>query len=494
MKPNLRGLVVVIVLLGVSATLVSQVSQSWPRERPPAPLPARSVDFPPYEIRVLDNGLQVLAVAHHEQPSVSFRLLIKTGGVQEPADKPGVAGFVAALLDQGTTTRSAGEIADAIESAGGIIGVGAGNELTFVNGAVVKDRTDLALAVAADLAQHPAFAQEEIDRQRRQAMSSLQVSYDDPDYLADVVFDRIVFGTHPYGRPPTPESIASITRDDLVAFHQTWFAPNNAMLAIIGDLSTDELFAAAERAFGSWARKDVEEVTLPDPPPAARRVVVIDRPGSAQTEIRVGHLGVSRTTPDYVALDLAIRILGGEGANRLFGVLRTDRGLTYGASASLNTYRRAGDIMAETDTRTGVTGEALRLIVDEFARLRRETVREEELDGAQEFLAGNFPLTIETPSAIAQQVLAHMYYGLDLGDIETYRDRVNEVTPDDIHRVAQRYVNPDALTIVLVGDAATFTDQLQRVGFDTFERIPLSRLDLNSPTLLRGVPDGPPGG
>jgi zinc protease len=319
----LRAVAAVVLLIG----LRSGVSgfQDWPREQPPSPLTARHVSFPPYQLRTLSNGLQVLVVPHHEQPSVVFRMIIRAGAVQEPSDKPGVASFVATLLNQGTTTKSAEEIARQIDSAGGFIGVAAGNELSSVSGAVIKDRTDEALALVSDLVQNPAFSPQEIALQKRQAVSSLQVSNDDPDYIAGVVFDRLVFGRHPYGRPGqgSVESIERVTRDDLIAFHKTWFTPNNALLAIVGDLTPDEAFAAAERAFGKWPRRDVTVVTPVDPPAPARRVIVIDRPGSAQTEIRVGHLAFPRTHPDYVPFDMAIRILGGEGANRLFGVLRS---------------------------------------------------------------------------------------------------------------------------------------------------------------------------
>lgn len=467
-------------------------AQEWPVSSPPKPLSARSVSFPPYQLRTLPNGLQVLVVLHHEQPSVAFRLLVRAGAMQEPTDKPGVASFVAGLLNQGTTTRSAGVIADTIESAGGIIGVGSGYELTNIFGAVIKDRMDLALDVASDLVQRPAFALDEIDRQRQQVLSALKVSYDDPDYIADLAFDRLVFGAHPYGRPSggTPESIARLTRDDLVAFHRTWFVPNNTLLAIVGDLTADEAFNAANQAFGKWARRDVPAATPVDPPPPARRVVLIDRPGSAQTEIRVGHLAVPRTHPDYLPLDLATRILGGEGANRLFGVLRSDRGLTYGASAEMQTYKNSGQLVAETDTRSSATGEALRLIVNEIIRLQKESVNPAELRGAQDFLTGNFPLTIETPAAIAQQVLGQLFYGLDLAELETFRDRVERVTPADIQRVAREFYKPGLLSIVLVGDASSFADQLKALGFPEFERIPLSQLDLNSPTLRRGAPIG----
>ena len=489
-------LIAVLLIAGWSRPATAS-GQQWPQSEPPKPLPARSVDFPPYQLKTLANGLQVLVVLHHEQPSVSFRLLVRAGAMQEPEGKPGVASFVASLLNQGTATRSAGDIANQVDSAGGVVAVGSGNELSYVSGAVIKDRTDLVLSVASDLVQNPAFSQEEIDRQRRQMLSSLQVSYDDPDYLAGLVFDRLVFGFHPYGRPNegTPESITRITRDDLVAFHKAWFVPNNTLLAIVGDLTADEAFAAAEKAFGSWAKRDIPAIKPVEPPPPTQRIIVIDRPGSAQTEIRVGHIGVARTHPDFLPLDLAVRILGGEGANRLFGVLRSERGLTYGASAEFHTYKSSGDIVAETDTRSSATGQSLRLMVDEFWRLQKETVSPGELSGAQEFLAGNFPLTIESPAAIAQQVLAHLFYGLDLSEIETYRDRVVRATPADVQRVAKQFLKPDKLSIVLVGDASVFADDLTKAGFTNVERVPLSQLDISSPTLKRAgspAPEGSP--
>lgn len=492
----LRAVLAVVLLVGLRSGLAG--FQEWPREQPPAPLAARHVAFPPYELRTLSNGLQVLVVPHHEQPSVVFRLLVRAGAVQEPADRPGVASFVATLLNQGTTTKSAEDVATLIDSAGGFLGVAAGNELTWVQGAVIKDRTDEALGLVADMVQNPAFSPAEITLQKRQALSSLQVANDDPDYIASVVFDRLIFGRHPYGRPGqgTVESIERITRDDLATFHRQWFTPNNSLLAIVGDLPPAEAFAASERAFGKWARHEVPTVASSDPPAPSRRLVVIDRPGSAQTEIRVGHLAFPRVHPDYVTFDMAIRILGGEGANRLFGVLRSERGLTYGASAEFNAFKNSGVVVAETDTRTSGTGESLRLMVDEFARLQRETVHPAELQGAQDFFAGHFPLSIETPSAIAEQVLTRLFYGQDLNEINTYVDRVTAVTAADIQRVARQWLKPDQLTVVLVGDASAFASQLKAVGFGTFDRIPLAELDLDSPTFRRqpGAPGRAPAG
>jgi zinc protease len=490
----LRASVVLAGALGFidSSGATAQVRE-WPSERAPRPLPARDVKFPPYAMRTLSNGLQVVAVSHHEQPAVSLRLLIRAGGALDPADKPGVASLAAAVLDQGTTTRSAEQIASTIDSIGGIMGSGSGTDLSFIQAIVMKDNFSLGLDLVSDIARNPAFAPEEVERQRQQMLSGLKVSYDDPEYLAGVVFDRLVYGFHPYGRPDagTPQSIASITRQDLVAFHKTWFGPNNAILAIVGDVSSEEAFSGAERAFGKWPKLEAVPIRSAELPPATRRLVVIDRPGAVQTEIRVGHIGVPRKHPDYLALDLAIKILGGEGGNRLHRVLRSERGLTYGASADINPFKDGGDIVAETDTRSESTAEALRLMVDELWRLQRQRVSERELADAQAYLTGSFPLTIETPSAIALQVLNAVFYGLNMEELQTFRERVNAITVDDIQRVARTYLHPDRLSIVLVGDANVFAKQLTGVGFDRYERIAVNDLDLTSADLRRQGPSAP---
>ncbi len=462
----------------------------WPTERAPAPLAAREARFPPYQFRTLANGLQVIAVSQNEQPAVSLRLIVRAGGANDPAQKSGVATLVAALLDQGTRTKSAEQIANAVDSIGGLMSTGAGSDLSYIQAVVMKDSVAFGLDMVSDVAQNPAFAREELERQRQQILSGLKVGYEDPDYIAGMVFDRLVYGFHPYGKPDsgTPESIASVTRDDLIAFHKAWFGANNAILAIVGDISHEDAFAGAERAFGKWARAESTAAKPAEPPPPTRRLVVIDRPGSVQTEIRVGNLGLPRRSPDFLALDLAINVLGGEGGNRLHRVLRSDRGLTYGASADVNALKDTGNVVADTDTRSETTGEALRLIVDEFARLQRQRVRDEEVADAQAYLTGSFPLTIETPSAIALQILNAVFYGLDLNDLQTYRERVNAITPDDIQRVARQYLHPDRLSIVLVGDASAFAKQLAGVGFDQFERIALADLDLGSADLKRHRP------
>jgi len=483
----LRGLLLSVFSLVLCVGPALAQSTNWPSERPPLPGPARDITFPPYEIQTLANGLQVVVVMHHEQPAVTMRLLIRAGTSSDPREKLGLAHLAASLLDQGTKTMSAEEMNDAVDFIGGAMGAGAGTDLTFLNMVVMKDSFDTGLKMLSDMARQPAFAPEEIERQRQQMLSGQKVSLEDPGYIANSVFDRLVYGFHPYGMPEngTPQTLARLTRDDLVAFHNRFFMPNNAILAIVGDVTAPEAFAAAKKIFGDWQKRDLPAQTFIGPPDPTRRVIVVNKPDAVQTEVRVGHIGIPRTHPDYMAVNLAIRILGGEGSNRLHQVLRTERGLTYGAQANMDTLKESGDFEAETNTRSDATGEVLRLIVDEFWRLQRERVGERELDGAKAYLTGSFPLTIETPEAIAMQVVNALFYGLPLRELQNFRERVNAVTPDDIQRVAKALLRPDRLSVVLVGNSAAFAPQLRGVGFGTYETIELADLDLTAATFKR---------
>ena len=477
-----------LLLLWAAATTAAFAQvPDWPSEPPPRPLPPKDVAFPPYEVRTLANGMQVMTVLHHEQPAVTMRLIVRAGTAHDPAKKAGVAYLAARLLDQGTATKSASELADEIDLLGGILSTGALPDLTAANVIVMKDAFDVGMNMLADVIRNPAFAPEEIERQKEQILSTLQVSAEDPEYVANSVFDRLVYGFHPYGLPSTgtPETIAAITRDDLREFHRRYFVPNNMILAIVGDVTNKEAFAAAERVFGTWPKGDSKFEDPIDPPPATRRIVIVDKPDAVQTEIRVGQLAIARKHPDYLAWDLAVKILGGEGANRLHRVLRSERGLTYGASADTQAMKQAGDFVAETDTRTETTGEAFRLMVTEMARLQQIPVSPRELGDAQAYLAGSFPLTIETPNDIAVQVLNAMFYELPMSEISNFRERVTSVTPADIQRVAQQYIRPDRLSVVMVGNARGFVPQLQKLGLSEFEVIPLSELDLSQATLRR---------
>jgi len=491
----LRHAGAVVLAASLLVPLAAAQVRNWPSASPPRPLPARDVTFPPYRLETLSNGMTVVVVIHNEQPAVSLRMIVKAGTAEDPAGKPGLAAMLASLLDQGTTTRKAQEVADTIDSVGGSLETGVGRDLIFTDVRVMKDSFGLGMALLADLIRNAAFAPEEIERQRQQILSGLAVSGQDPEYVANVAFDRLVYGFNPYGYPGngTPDSVATITRDDLVAYHRRYFAPNNSLLAVVGDITAEEALAAVECEFGDWARREIPAENVPDPPQPTRRVIVLDKPDAVQTEIRVGQLGIPRKHADYTALDLAIRILGGEGANRLHRILRTERGLTYGASADMETLKRSGQIVVKTNTRSAATGEVLRLIADEFSRLRRERVDERELADAKAYLTGNFPLTLETPDDIATHVLNHLFYDLPLDELETYRQRVNAVTVGDVARVTWDYVKPDRLSVVLVGNAAAFADELRGVGFGRYEKIALADLDLLAADFRKPAPRQAPG-
>ncbi|MEE2965903.1 MAG: pitrilysin family protein [Acidobacteriota bacterium] len=472
------GWAVVVLALGC-ATASAQQPLDWPRESPPPPLPARQVHFPPYEIRTLSNGLQVVVVMHHEQPAVNLRLMVGAGAASDPIGKKGVAALVGQLLDQGTATRTATEIAEAIDYVGGVLSVGAGTDLSFVNVLVMRDSFDFAVDLLAEITRTPSFELAEIERQRQQVLSGIQVSLDDPAYLAGVVFGRLVYGEHPYGMPHngTRQSVLSISQEDLQDFHMAHYAPNNALVAIVGDVAAEEAFASVERVFSDWERRPLPPSPSTELPEPIRRVVVVDKPGSVQTAIRVGHVALPRDSPDHLTFDVALKILGGEGGNRLGSVLRTERSLTYAASADVASRRFGGDFMAKTDTRSDATAEALRLMVEEVSRLRRERVSRRELENAQAYLSGTFPLTIEAPNAIAAQVLESLLYGLDLDDLPRYPQRINAVTVDDIQRVSREYLQPQRLSVVLVGEAATFIGDLAGVGFGDVEVLSVTDLE-----------------
>ena len=309
-------------VLAMAGTVSAQV-KGWPTEKPPTPLPAKAAPFPPYETRTLGNGMRVVVVTQNEQPVVSAQLLVMAGSALDPPGKGGLASLVAALLDQGTTTHKAVEIAEAVEAAGAELTVTSGLDATFAQMTVLADGLAFGLETLSSVVRTPSFPREELERQRQQLRSALRLSYGDPSYLADAVFARLVYGRHPYGLPPdgTPESTSSITRNDLVAFHRQHYVPGRCILAIVGDVDAPRAFAEADRVFGGWEMRSVPEDPMPGAPLSrVAHAVVVDMPDAEQTEIRVGALAIPRGHAQALPLDIAVRTLGGDGDNRLLRV------------------------------------------------------------------------------------------------------------------------------------------------------------------------------
>lgn len=481
-------LAVMAVVLGWQATALAQTSRKQP---PPPPQPLRPLRFPAFEQRTLPNGLRVVVIEHHEQPALSLRLVLKAGAIYDPADKPGLAQATAALLDQGTKTRSAQDIAQAIDFVGGSLGAGADWDAAYASASVTSDHLDLGTELLADIVLNPTFKEEEIDRWRTQALSGLQVQMQDPKFLAAAAFNRLVFGAHPYGQPMegTPESVRTITRDDMVRFHHTHYRPNVSIIAVVGDVKPAEAFATIERHFGRWEKG--AEVPLPAfnvPLREARHILVLDKPDAVQTEIRVGHVGIARTDPDYFTAQVFNTILGGSSQGRLYVEIRSKRGLTYGAYSEWAERLQPGYFWATTYTKTESTVDTVELIVAELRRMQTELVSTCELDARKAYLTGSFPLRIETPDDIAAQVLEAMLYGYDRSYLETYRDHINGVTAEQVKAFANAKIHPDRVVIVLVGNAGAFEAELKR-KFQDYEKIAYHEIDLMQPDLKRKQED-----
>ena len=471
------------ILTSIMMLLMAAVPARAQRENPPPPQPLDKVEFPAYLERTLANGLRVFALQHDEQPVVSVELVIGAGGMNDPADLPGLATFTTSLLDSGTATRSAQQIAEALDNAGGNLTTRAAREAIIVSGSTLKDSTSLVFELMKDVVTNPVFAPEEIERLRQQMGSGMMANLQDPDFIADTALPVALYGTHPYAHPAdgTPDSLGRIERADIVAFHDTYFAPNTSALAIAGNVTPEEAFALAEEWFGDWARRDVPVLDVSELDPfEGPKIVVIDNPDSVQTEIRVGQVTVARKDPDYFPVLIASYVLGG-ASGRLMRSLRVERGLTYGAYETIVPRKGPGSLYALTETRTEMTAEAVGLILDEISRIREERVPEDELEAVKAFVIGSFPLTIETPNDLAGRLANIAVF--DLGDdyLTTYRDKLAAITSDDVARVARERITTEDIVILLVGRAEEFLEEIEQLG--PVQLIPLRALDLGSPTL-----------
>ena len=472
-------------LLTVLLTASHAAAQDKPtmKQTPPPPRPAQEIHFPAFEEKTLGNGLRVVVIEQHENPSLSLQLLVPGGKVYGPAAKAGLADATATLLREGTQTRSSQQIAETIDAVGGTLDSAASLESGFVSVNVTSDQLDLGLDLLADVVLRPSFPAEELERWRNQALSGLQIQQSDPSYVATAAFQRLVLGDHPYGRPSsgTVESVRGLTRNDVVAFHRRQYVPNEAILAVVGDVKAADAFARVERAFGGWQKG--EAPTLP-PVEAApqRRIVVIDKPDSVQTEIRVGQPGLAYRDPDHYAADVYDAVLGSSPSSRLFEEVRRKRGLSYGAATEFRMPTQPGWFAATTFTKTESTVEALGVVLDVLQGMDDKPVPAEELAQRKTYITGAFPLEIETPGGIAAKVLEAMKFGYGKEYLESYRERIDAVTAEQVQSFAAKRIQPDRMLIVLVGNAKAFAADLEK-RFGKFETIPLANVDLLQPDL-----------
>lgn len=474
-------------LLLLAGALAGGAQTTEKKVAPPAPQPAKEIQFPAFEQKTLANGLRVVVIEQHETPSVSARIILPAGRLYSANEKAGLASATANLLTQGAGKRSAQEIAAAIDLVGGDLSAGAGSDTGVGFVRVTSDQLDLGLELLADVILRPTFPAEEIERWRRQALSGLQIQQNDPSYLASAALTRAVFGGHPYGQPAdgTPESVRGLTREDLVAFHQRHYLPNGAILAIVGDVNTADAFARAERFFGGWAKgEEPKAPAFQETAPKAPRILVIDKPDTVQTQILVGQTGVPYNDPQLYLAEVYNAVVGGGSNARLYDEVRTKRGLSYGAYSGFDPRRLTGLFLAGTSTKTESTVAALEQVLEVLRGMGEKPVPEQELAGSKGFITGAFPLEIETPEGIAGKVVEAMFYGLGKDFLESYNDRIRAVTAAELQRFAASAMNPAHSTVVLVGNASAFAADLEK-KFGKFETVPAAELDLLRADLRR---------
>lgn len=426
------------------------------------------VKLPRAEEATLKNGLRVVLLENHKVPTFSMQMVVLGGGLADPADKHGLASSVAALLREGTQKRSSKDIAEQIESLGATLNAGAGlSSLTSnVTAFGLIETLDQTLDLFADVTRNPSFPKDEIEKYKTRTLSQLQLQRSDPQFLAQERFNRAIYGEHPGALTAPPvEALKSITTEDLARYHATYYRPNNAILAVVGDITMKELMPKIEKAFGDWQRGDVPSMQIPSAPTQGNaRIYLVDRPNSVQTAIQLGALGIERTDPDYFGVLVMNQIFGGGPAARLFLNLREDKGYTYGAYSGFTGSKFRGVVVAQSNVRTDVTEGAMREFMYELKRIREEKVTPEELDNAKRAIVGGFALSLEQPQALLQNIITQKLYNLPADYWDTYPQRVSAITTEDVQRVAQKYLDLGHLQVVAVGDASKTRDILNKYG------------------------------
>jgi zinc protease len=451
---------VLLVLACVSVAATTEATE--PR---PEPGKMKKLSFPDFKEFELDNGMEVMVVEHHEQPVVSIYVIFKAGDALDPKGKESVAGFAIDQLNKGTETRSSLELAEWIESVGGSASGSSTEDFSAFSVTVLSDYLDVAYDYLEDVLLNPTFPDDELELLRKRVKTGLEFQMSQPDAVARRHLRTLVYGDHPYSKQETPESVEAVTREDVVDFYKSNFVPNNVLVAVVGDVRWKDVRKSLKEHFGDWQPGTPDKIAYGGAPDAGEtRIYLYNKTGAVQTEIFVGHLAPNALNPDWPAITVGNRVLGGGSTSRLFMNIRETKGWTYHVRTGFTREKDLGRFTARTPVRTEVTDSALVELMTEIERITEEPVTEEELDNAKSYLVGNFPLTIETPDQIAFQVGQYKLLGLDQKDLEAYRDRIAAVTIEDVQRVMNEYLHPDRAYIVLVGDAAEIMDKVSGVA------------------------------
>ena len=439
------------------------VDEPW-RATQPKGGPEVAFRFPVPQTFQLANGLTVMLAEQPGLPFVSAELVVGTGSDASPVDRPGLANFTVAMLSQGTATRSASQLADDAAQLGATLDVSSSMDASTVSAATLSRNFPAALNLIADVAMHPSFPGEEVERQRALRLSTLVQQRGNPTAVASAVLARSLYGrSHPYGFTElgTADSNGKMTRDELQAFWRRSFVPANAVLVVAGAIALPELKRLAETAFGQWSGARPAAATIGQFTSTTAKLVIVDRPGSPQSQVRVGLVGAPRSSPDYIPLRVMNQIFGGGFSSRINMNLREQHGYTYGASSQFAFWRGAGPFSAGGGIRTDVTVPAVQELLKEVQRIISAAVAAEELTLAKDAMTRSLPATFETTENTVASLSSLFVYGLPLNYYSTLGDRIQGVDAAAVQTAARKYLVPDKLVVVAVGDRAKIAAGLE---------------------------------
>jgi len=454
-----------------SAPETINADEAW-RNEPPKPGPSKPLQLATPVSATLSNGLTLILSERRGLPIVAANLVLKTGSDANPLDKPGLANFVAAMLDEGTATRNALQIADQVAQLGASLTTGSSMDATTASVRSLTKNFGPTLDILADVVLHPSFPAEEIDRQRASRLAGLVQQRDNPAQVAALVMASALYGTkHPYGYAEvgTEASVKAVTRGDMDGFWKQNFVPNNAALVVAGDISLPELRALAEKSFGSWARGTPAQPNLGAPSTTAARIVIVDKAGSPQTQVRVAGIGAARSSPDFRPMQVMNIALGGLFSSRINMNLREAHGYTYGASSGFSFRRAAGPFQVASGIRTDVTAPAVDEIFKELRGMVERPLTEDELTKAKDAMANSLPGAFESSANAVGNFSNVFIYDLGLDYYTKYAAQVNAVTRDQTLTMAKKYLDPSKMVVIAVGDRAKIEAELKKLNLGAIE-------------------------
>jgi len=416
----------------------------------------------------LPNGLTLVLLEDHKLPTIAFTLWVRPGQLADPPGLPGLASFTADMLTEGTARRTSEQIADEVDSIGASLNAGSrfGSSVTTVSASGLIDNTSQILDLLSDVVLHPSFPESELAKYKQRQLADLEENLSNPGFLAQQAFRRVLYVEGPLSvNSPTKDSIDKVTGEDLKKFHDEHYRPGNAILGATGDFHTGEMRALIEKYFGAWSGAAEPTVKFEEASaPKASKITLVDRPGSVQTYIVVGDRGIRRTDPDYYALEVMNQVEGGGAQARLFLDLREEHGLTYGSFSRANSNIYPGDWMASAPVRTPVTGQAMERFTYEFKKINDEPVPAGELDDAHRTIVAGFALSLEQPSEMLNDYLTVEYYGLPQNYWDEYPDRIAAVDASAVQAAAKKYIDPEHMQWICVGDRKTIQETLEKFG------------------------------